>query len=109
MHWEPIPENNRGGPITHYTVKYYPLSPDGRVRKSIEDLFQFVDTNQTEVVIRDLNPVLGYAVSVGANTVAGIGNYSNEVTVGCKCLLHTYILNSMYKYSFKKLCFQKMV
>lgn len=84
VRWQPSTQVNRDDPIANYTVKYYPVSPDGWVHKSVEDLLHFISTNETEVVIQDLNPVLNYSVSVAANTVAGRGNYSNEVSVGCK-------------------------
>ena len=41
-------------------------------------------TNEMEVVIRDLDPGLSYAVSVAANNAAGRGSYSDDITVGCK-------------------------
>ena len=71
--------------ITNYIVKYYALSTDARVRKSSEDLFRFLTTTETEVVIHDLDPGLRYSLSVAANYDAGKGNYTEEVTVECKC------------------------
>ena len=83
--WNPSLQTNTGGPITNYTVKYYPLDPDSpRTRKSVEDLYRFLTTVETELVISDLDPVLSYSVSVAANNAAGRGNFSNKVTVGCK-------------------------
>ena len=79
--WKPSSEIYRGDPITYYTIKYYPLN---RARKSLEDHFQFFTTNETEIVINDLNPILKYSISVASNTADGIGNYSSEVTVECK-------------------------
>ena len=85
MSWEPSSHVSSGGPITNYTVKYYPLSKDTRVRRSTEALTQFLTTNETELVIQDLDPGLSYSVSVAANNAAGRGNYTDDVTVGCKC------------------------
>ena len=45
---------------------------------------QFITTNETELVIQDLNPFLSYSVSVAATNAAGMGDYSSEVTVGGK-------------------------
>ena len=45
--WEPSPHDSTGGPITDYTVKYYPLNRDTCVQKSVEDLFQYLTTNET--------------------------------------------------------------
>ena len=92
--WEPSPHESTGGPIINYTVKYYPLSSDTRVQRQVEDLLQFLTTNETEVVIQDLDPGLSYSVSVAANNAAGRGSYSDDVTVGCKWLL-TFIRNLM--------------
>ena len=38
----------------------------------------------TNIIIMDLDSRLGYAVSVAAKTSVGVGNYSEEITVGCK-------------------------
>ena len=91
--WEPSPHDSTGGPVIDYTVKYYPLSRDTFVQRSVEDLFQFVTSNKTEVVIQDLDPGLSYSVSVAANNAAGRGSYSDDVTVGCKWPHH---LSSIY-------------
>ena len=82
--WEPSPHDSTGGPITNYTVKYYPLNRDNHVQKSVEDFFQYFTTNETGVVIQDLDPGLSYSASVAANNDAGRGSYSDDVTVGCK-------------------------
>ena len=75
--WEP---GSQGGPSTDYTVRYCPLRSD-----TSEKLTQgLLTTNETEVVIQDLDPVLRYSISVAATTVDGVWNYSNEVTVHCK-------------------------
>ena len=85
--WEPRSHLNMNDSITNYTVKYYPLSADAHMRKLSEDLFKFRTTNQTELVIHDLDLGLRYTVSVAANNAAGRGNYTDEVTVECKYLL----------------------
>lgn len=53
---------------------------------------QFITTNETELVIQDLNPFLSYSVSVAATNAAGMGDYSSEVTVEGKISLHVLIL-----------------
>ena len=65
-------------------IKYYPLNRENNVQKSVEDLFQYFTTNETDVVIQDLDPGLSYSASVAANNDAGSGSYSDDVTVGCK-------------------------
>ena len=82
--WEPSSQVYREDPITYYTIKYYPLN---RARKSLEDHFQFLTTNKTEIVINDLDPILRYSIAVASNTADDIGNYSSEVTVECKYFL----------------------
>ena len=84
--WEPNPQDSTGGLITNYIVKYYPLSRVTHFKQSIEDSIQFLTSNETDVVIQDLDPGLSYSVSVAANNAAGRGSYSDEITVGCKWL-----------------------
>lgn len=38
-------------------------------------------------MIQDLDPFLSYSVSVAAINAAGMGDYSNEVTLESKCFL----------------------
>ena len=45
-------------------------------------------TNKTEIVIKDLDPILRYSVSVASNTDTHVGNYSSEATVECKSFLY---------------------
>ena len=71
--WEP------GNLATAYTVKYYPLNSQNAVK--------FLTANTTELVIQDLDPLLSYSISVAATNAAGMGDYSNEVTVESKCFL----------------------
>ena len=54
------------------------------IQKSIEDLFQYLTTNETDVAIQDLDPSHSYSASVTANNDAGRGSYSDDVNVGCK-------------------------
>ena len=83
MRWKPSSQVDRISPITHYIIKFYPLIPETR------DLFQFLSTNETELMIHDLNPVLKYSVSVATNSVAGLGNFSSEVSVESKWFSHS--------------------
>ena len=87
--WEPSPHDSTGDPIIDYTVKYYPLRRDTGVQREVEDLFQFLTTNEMAIVIQDLDPGLSYSVSVAA---AGRGSYSDDVTVGCKWPLISNII-----------------
>ena len=81
LSWQPGDSDSL---ITHYTVKYYPLTSPGTLPQAREVLAMFVTTNATEVVISDLDPVTSYSLAVAANNAAGIGSYSEEITVGCK-------------------------
>ena len=71
-------------PIAYYTVKYLPLSSDLRSRRTVEHNAQFINTTKSSVIINGLIPILAYTVAVAANTDAGTGTFSNEITVGCK-------------------------
>ena len=82
--WELSSQVYRGDLITYYTIKYYPLND---TQLSMEDNFQSMTTNETEIVIKDLDPMLRYSVSVASNTATLIGNYSSEATVECKPFL----------------------
>ena len=66
----------------NYTIKYYPLSTVAYTQKPI-----FLTTNKTNVVLRDLDPNFSYSISVVAMNGAGRGNYTDEVTVDCKCFV----------------------
>ena len=77
LSWEPIPHDF---PVTNYTVKYNLLSPDTQ-----ESPERFRTTTGTELVVQGLEPGLKYSVSVAANNAAGRGNYTNNITVECKC------------------------
>ena len=43
-----------------------------------------LETNQTSYLLTGLEPGFAYAISVAARNRAGVGNFSNEITVGCK-------------------------
>ena len=68
-----------------YHVKYRPLG--GVIRQSLDDMSVVINTTDVEVTITDLDPRVTYAVAVAASTSAGVGNYSEEVVVGCKCTI----------------------
>ena len=86
VYWSAVPKNESGGPITYYTVKYYPLTVEVRSRRAASVLVNYLNTSENELVISGLDPVSSYAVSVAANSEAGLGTFSNETTAGCKFL-----------------------
>ena len=69
---------------TAYTIKYYPLDSQNELK--------FLTANTTKVVIHDLDPLLSYSISVAATNAAGMGDYSNEVTVESKCFFKIKVL-----------------
>ena len=91
MSWELWGEKSHDAPVTSYTVKYYPLSPDTHVQQSFERL---LTTKETEVVIWNLDPGVSYSISVAANNGAGRGNYTKEVIVECKCFVNECLVIS---------------
>ena len=80
--WDFLTREESRGVVTSYHVKYRPV--DRTVRRNIDDLSIVVNTTNSETVIEDLDPRVVYAVSLAASTSAGIGNYSDEITVECK-------------------------
>ena len=80
MSWERPKTNDV--PVTHYTIKYYPLIPDNHMQDSV---VRYLTTNETEVVVKYLDPSLSYSISVAANNGAGRGNYSEIMMMECKC------------------------
>ena len=79
MSWERPKTNDV--PVTNYTIKYYPLIPDNHMQDSI---VRYLTTNETEVVVKYLDPSWNYSISVAANNGAGRGIYS-EIIMECKC------------------------
>lgn len=78
--WVP---GSQGDTSTDYIVKYYPLNSSSL--QNIE--VQYITTNETQLVIQGLDPFLSYSISVAASNDAGIGEYSNKVTVEGKISL----------------------
>lgn len=78
VHWAAVMRRDYRQPITHYTVKYYPLNME------VQSAYKMINTSNTEIVISDLDPVRMYAVSIAANSEAGRGNFSKEMIAGCK-------------------------
>ena len=78
MSWDPISDVV----VTSYSVKYRAVE---RVAHSnLDDMSTIVETTSTSIIITHLDPRYEYAVSVATKTAAGVGNYSENVTVGCK-------------------------
>ena len=91
--WSGLPRGNSSsgsapGPVEVdvYFIRYRPLSPTqtGVQKRNADDLAVVVETNQTEFQVTGLEPGLAYAVSVAAGNRAGVGTYSDEITVGCE-------------------------
>ena len=84
--WQPLTEKESNGIITAYLVKYRIIASEdiGRVRRDSNDLISITETNDTTEILQGLNPQLEYAISVGAETEAGAGNFSEEIIVGCE-------------------------
>ena len=65
-----------------YSVKYRAV--ERIARRNLDDTSTIVETSNTNIILNDLDPRHGYAVSVAAKTTAGVGNYSAEIIIGCK-------------------------
>ena len=66
-----------GEPVTYF-VRYQEIHDMGNA--SVVE----VETTETWYFISELNPGLSYAVSVAAENREGRGNFSEEITVGCR-------------------------
>ena len=65
-----------------YSVKYRAV--ERVARRNLDDTSTIVETSNTNIILNDLDPRQGYAISVAAKTTAGVGNYSAETVIGCK-------------------------
>jgi hypothetical protein len=64
-------------PILSYTIKYYALEEVQANR----DMEKFINTTKN-LTITELHPTFTYSLALAANTIAGRGNFSDEITVG---------------------------
>jgi len=65
-----------------YSVKYRAV--ERVARRNLDDMSTIVETSNTTIILNDLDPRHGYAISVAVKTTAGVGNYSAEIIIGCK-------------------------
>ena len=88
--WEPLPQEEVVGVVTAYLVRYRIVPEEElsrrRSRRNSDNLTTVVETNDTSIVVGDLDPRNFYAVSVAVRTGAGLGGYSPETVVGCKLI-----------------------
>ena len=80
--WDPLSTVESLGVVTSYSVKYRPV--ERVARRNLDDISTIVETSNTNIILNDLDPRYPYAVSVAAKTSAGIGNYSEEIIIGCE-------------------------
>ena len=80
--WDPLSTVESLGVVTSYSVKYRVL--ERVTRRNLDDKSTIVETTNASIILSDLDPRYRYAVSVAAKTIAGIGNYSEEIIIGCK-------------------------
>ena len=72
-----------------YTVKCNAVN--GSVYEG-QELVQEFNTTSNNITIENLHPTLSYSVAVAANAMSGRGNFSEEITVGCKFQLITSVI-----------------
>lgn len=75
--------NKAPEPILYYTVQYSSLNHDLQSRRAVEHIHQMINTTKN-ITINGLYPTSIYNVSVAANSAAGTGKFSKDITVGCK-------------------------
>jgi len=91
MSWDPLSVMESQGVVTAYSVRYRKV--ERVTRRNVDDISTIVETSNTNIIITDLEPNLRYAVSVAARTSVGVGNYSEEITLGCKLvILHEEVI-----------------
>lgn len=103
VHWAAVMRGDYRQPITHYTVKYYPI------HKELQSAYNLINTSNTEIVISGVDPVRSYAVSIAANSEAGGGNFSKEIIAGCKyhqmlCMGSFLHFDAFYKNCVSNFC-----
>ena len=81
--WPPPIIMQKSLPILHYTIKYSAIEKPARDRQEVLQNAKYLNATENKT-IEDLYPTLSYGVAVAANTVSGRGNFSDEITVGCK-------------------------
>ena len=81
--WPQFTKDDANVPVLCYTIKYYPLISELRSRREVKPNIELVNTTNN-ITIEGVDPILYYNVSVAANTEVGFGNFSKEITVGCK-------------------------
>ena len=79
----PLVKADLNSPILHYTVKYYAFESDTAEFRRRELNLKLIDT-KTNLTIDGLDPALTYSVSVAASSASGTGQFSEEISVGCK-------------------------
>lgn len=93
VRWSAILDNTAGVMVDTYLVKYWPLPPQRLQKRLSTDLATIIETNRTDYLISGLGPGFSYAVSVAAGNRAGVGNYSQEVVIGCEFSKSIYHLH----------------
>ena len=94
MSWDPISVEESRGIVIAFSVRYRKVE---RVsRRNVDDISTVVETTNTSIIITDLEPDLRYTVSVAAKTSVGIGNYSEEITFGCKQIIEGIFIDDVY-------------
>ena len=63
-------------------VKYRPITI--LQKRNAEDQAVLIETNETSLVISDLDPRITYGESVAARNRAGLGNFTEEALTECK-------------------------
>ena len=85
-------EESRGFP-TVYSVAYSPTER-AKCPEVDQDTNTILTTSSenSQLVISDLDPRLQYCVGIAASTMAGSGDFSNTEKVLCKCMTKWYII-----------------
>ena len=72
--------------ILYYTIKYYSVDGNSQLQRDLKRNVQSINTTKN-VTLNGLDPTQSYRVAVAVNTVSGRGNFSEEITIRCKCVV----------------------
>ena len=88
--WNPHSPEDSEGIISSYLVRLRIVPEEEadriRARRNSDDLIRVMETNDTSLVVSDLDPGTVYGVSVAVRTSARNSSYSPETIVGCKLI-----------------------
>ena len=89
--WTHLTLEESRGFLTVYSVAYIPTERDKCPKVDLDtNTILTTSSEDSQLVISDLDPRLEYCIGIAASTVAGSGDFSNTEKVLCKCMIKWY-------------------